>query len=340
MNGECGATEPDISLTVHRNNDLIFANLEFQKCRGSNSGRTINRVLISEATNSIKVLSVPNEFFLPIRIERTFSLSSPPLDWQKAIFEDFPTGDANADLFIAAYKRDVVAIKKALQGGANPNATDLEGFPPLALLGTGRETAYRNKKLEEFNRQSEEIANVLFAAGAMGNASNIHGVTLLEYLLATDVPSSVIEILLAHGANIKDGNPLKNAAMRADEKLIKKLIDNGVNPNQNARDGSTALWAAATTGFYSYWGKDMPPVTEFAKCVRLLLQNGAKVHGAVSDSMEMPWMLVRSFGKDERLKIILAEMIPYTQHDDIERAMKLAEQGSYPIAKWLKDQIH
>lgn len=340
-NGECGAADTDISLTVRRNGTNIMSGIEFQHCRvGVNSGNTIEKVAISEKSGTVKITAIPEAIFLPIRYTKTYDLQAPPPNWMEAIFKGYPTGDANADLFIAVYKRDTNAIKQAIHRGANPNAKDLEGLPPIALLGTGRQDAYRKKKLDEFNRQSEEMATVLIAAGASGNAENIHGVTLLDYLLSTEVPDSIIELFLAHGANVQNGNPLAGAAFRGDEALLKKLLDMGADPNKKKRDGSTALWAAATTGFYSWSAWEPPPITEYAKCIHLLMQRGAKVQGAVGDSMGIGWMLVRSFGKDERLKMILAELVPYMNRDEIERTQKLAESYSPSLAQWLKDQLH
>lgn len=342
INGECGAVDPDISLSVSRNKQKIFSELEFQRCRGNDSGKSINRVQFLEATHTIKVLSVPNVYFLPVSIEKTFSLSALPLDWNKAIFEDSLIGDGNAALFIAVNKRDIAAINQALHNGANPNSRDNDGFPPLALLNNGRYEADRDHRLDEFNHLSEEMAKILFAAGATGNAVNHNGVTLLDYLILNRATDPVIDMLLANGANVKDGTPIANAAVRANLYLIRKFLDGGADPNQQARDGTTALWTAATSGLYMSYGKvwDAPPITEYAKCIHLLLQHGARIEDAIPDSSGILWTLVNNFGKDEQLEILLSEFIPYAQRDDIERAQQRAERSSYPIAHWLKEQLH
>lgn len=338
-NGECGAAGADISLSIRRNGERILSNIEFEHCRyGSQTGQTIKRIQFSEVASSIKILSIPNNIFLPIDVEKTFSLTTPPNDWPKAIFEDYPTGDVNADLFIAVYKRDVTAIKQALQRGASPNTKDIEGFPPLALLGTGREDAYGKMKIVEFDRQSEEMAKVLFAGGATANAKNINGVPLLWYLLASHMPNSVIDMMLSHGGDIEDGAPLVQAAFLGNEYLVNKFLGLGADPNRVSVDGNTAIRAAATSGLYGWNAWNPPPVSEYAKCIRLLIIKGADVHSAVKSGTINS--LVSQFGKDERLKVILAELIPHMTRNEIEDAQKLAGNYSKSLAKWLSEQTY
>jgi|GEM_PF-5006180 uncharacterized protein len=335
--GRCGAEMPVISLTVSRNGKPIISGLNFGNCDNQSA---IHRIQIGESTGSIRVLALLG-YNLPFRVERQFKLATLPEDWGKAIYENLlPSGDADTDLFLAVYKRDVAEMKAALQSGANPNAKDLDGFPPLAYLRNGREVAYRTLKLAEFNKQSEDMAKLLFAAGAKGNFSNIHDVTLLDYLLAQDVPDSVIDMLITNGADVRKGDSLIFAAHGARLNLLKKFIDSGADPNTKGADGSTALWAAASHGFGTYNDWVQPPISEYVKCIRLLLQHGAKVQGAIKDSGGMSRLLVYYNGKDERLKIILAELLPYTPSNEIEYAQKMAEEKSYPISQWIKEQRH
>jgi ankyrin repeat protein len=340
--GECGAADSIISLSVSRNGKQIFSNLNFET--SCHSDRTIHRIQITEPSKSIKILALLDP---EIRVERTFTLSSFPKEWGKAIFEDLPTGDINADLFMAVYRRDISAIRQAIQRGADPNATNVNGFPPLTLLNIGRPAAYYNRTLTEYDHLSEEIAKALFAAGVSGKATNIHGVTMLEYLIGK-VPNTVIDMMLACGADAREGYPLKIAVGLGDTKLAEKLINEGAVPNQIGPDRTTALYTASTSGFYTRSGHDTPPITEYVKCIRLLLQNGANVRYAVSGEEGLLWYLVRSFGKDERLKIILAELIPHADRDGIDRAQKLAdkiakekENDAYAsLAQWLREYIH
>jgi hypothetical protein len=336
--GECGAAEPVISLSVSRNGKRLFSDLNFEECR---TGRTLHRVQITEPANSIKVLA----FLDPrIRVERTFPLTLFPKEWERVIFEDYPTGDINADLFISVYKRDINAIQQAIKHGANPNATDIDGFPPLALLGNGREAAYRNRTLAEFDYLSGGIAKVLFAAGASGKAVRTDGITLLDYLIER-VPSTVIDLLLAHGASAREGCPLLRAVRIGDAKLAKKLIDAGAEPNKKSPNLTAALYWASVSGFYTRWDQDTPPIKEYAKCIKLLLQHGATVRDAVSEPAGLLVKLVNGFGKDERLKIIMAELIPYTDRDGLDRAQKFAEKVAQyddayiSLAHWLKEQM-
>jgi hypothetical protein len=134
-------------------------------------------------------------------------------------------------------------------------------------------------------------------------------------MLVTNVPNSVIQMLLTHGADVQQGAPLVRAAFRGDEYLVMKLIESGVSPNQRAKDGTSTLWAAASTGFYSWSAWEPPAITEYVKCIRLLLQHGAQIQGAVAGSTGLRELLINNFGKDDRLKLILAELNPYINQE-------------------------
>jgi uncharacterized protein len=336
--GECGAEPPVISLTVKRNGKAIISKLNFGMCGSDGS---INRVQFSEATGLISVLTTIGSYSLPLRVERQFKIATPPEDWMTATYGNLlPSGDADTDLFLAVYRRDIADIRTALQHGANPNATDLFGFPPLSYLGEGREDAYRSQNIENFNKQSESIAQILFAAGAVGDFLNINGVSLLDYLLYEGVPDTVIEGLLEKGADVKSGYPLFAAAHGARLNLMKKFIEKGAEPNKETQDGSTAIWAAASHGLGVYRDWTQPPISEYKKCIQLLLQHGAKVKGMKRDVGGIPRLLVYYSGKDERVKTILAEILPYASHDEIVKAQQLAEENSYPISQWLEEQLH
>jgi uncharacterized protein YecT (DUF1311 family) len=339
--GECGAADPVISLSISRDGKPLFSKLSFQDCR---TGRTIHRIQVNEPANSIKVLALLDPLFLPIRVERTFPLTSFPEEWEKAIFEDLPTGDIDADLFIAVFKRDISAIHRAIGQGANVNATDMYRFPPLALLGNGREAAYRNRTLEEFDHHSENIAKVLFSAGASGRAENRDGMTLLDHLIGK-VPPTVIDLILANGASAREGYPLDNAVRWGDANLAKRLIHKGADPNRKGPDRTTPLRTASISGFYIWGDRDTPPISDYAECVKLLLTKGATVRDAVPDQEGLLWFLVRDFGKDQRVKIVLTELIPYTDQAGIERAQKLAakiankNEAYVSLAQWLKKYV-
>ena len=84
---------------------------------------------------------------------------------------------------------------------------------------------------------------------------------------------------------------------------------------------------------------------EYVKCVRLLLKNAAKVEDAIRDREGLLWFLVRGFWKDERLKLVLAELIPYSSTSAIKNAYDLSvkiansqEQGPL-LHTWLSQFV-
>lgn len=340
--GQCGAAEPTIALSLSRNGKQVISNLWFEGCQ---SGKTIQRLEALESEQVIYVRAYLDETFLPISVERRFHFSSLPADIHQAVFEETPTGDLNVDLFLAVYNQDLKAVQSLLSKGANPNARDRYDMPPLAWILSARKYAAQKPSAEDV-RLSIEIAEALFKAGASGAAVNsMHGATLLDELIGT-APLKIIELLLTNGANVREGFPLNGAARRGNVELMQRLIDAGANPNKKDRGGTTAIHVAATSGFYTWSGPTKtPPIAEYAKCVQLLLSRGAKWRDGTNESESLLTSLVRNFGKDERLEVILAELIPYADQDSIrkayDRAASLANgNDSYvPIANWLQKQV-
>ncbi|MET3109584.1 hypothetical protein AAKU58_004441, partial [Oxalobacteraceae bacterium GrIS 1.18] len=311
--GECGGGEPDIALSLSRNKKQIIDSLGFQYCR---ENQQIISIQILENSNEIRTLSI-----LPVgvNVERHFSLSSQPTDWQKAIFEGLQEGSNDANLFILVNQRNIVAIKEAVQKGANPNALDNNGFPAIAHIGNGREKAYRLNKVVEFDQSSTEIAKILITAGGAGNFVNKSGTTLLDFAIISNMPRETIFLLIANGADPKLGTPLVAAARRADVILMQELIDKGAQVNQTARDGITPIWMAATSGFYQYSssGMDTPPIAEYAKCVRLLLKNRAHLVFDDDRTDISVLRLISLFGNEEKLKYVLKDLIANLSRNEV-----------------------
>jgi uncharacterized protein YecT (DUF1311 family) len=336
--GECGASEPVISAEVIRNGKVILSDQRFETCRGS--GRVIHRIRLDERQQSMRVLATLDTTFLPLWIEKAFSFSALPVQLEHAVFETFPTGDVDVDLFLAVRNGDLDQVRKALAMGAAPNATDLNGFTPLAYLWkSSRGKPATGLALEQEERNAEEIAGLLFAKGANGNVKNNNGVSLLEHLIGYS-SQRVIDLLLQHGADPKTGQSLARASLRGNAALVEKLLALGADPNAKGPDGSTALLAASRSGFYSWGDGPTPSIDEYVRCVRLLLQHGAKVDVAIRDSEGLLWFLVRSFWKDERLKLILAELIPYSSKAAIKKAYDLSiklenSQEGGTLSVWL-----
>jgi uncharacterized protein len=338
--GECGAVSSDIALTVERNGYLLISELEFSHCRAApGEHSTIEQVTISEPTKTIKVAAVPDADVLPVRIERSITFDALSQSWIQDIFSDKPTGDVDTDLFIAVHSRDIAAIKLALQNGANPNAKSLVGLPPLAFLVTNQ-GGTEEIDTGEYSRHTEKIARLLLSSGASPNADDGNGVTLLGYLVQSGIPNTVVELLLKKGANPKDEFALLAAAGIGNPHLVQSFLDGGASPNQKTAIGRSALWVAAVEGLsHRAVGHGAQDIGDYAKCIRLLMQHGAVLKDA-ADSESLPDQLVRLYGRDDRVRVILKELIPYMNHDEIMRATRLAEAFPGGLAQWLQEQMH
>lgn len=340
--GECGAAEPVISAQVARNGKVILEDQHFATCRGS--AQTIHRIRFDERRQSMRVLVTLDADSLPLSLEKTFSYAALPVQFEQAVFEAFPTGDVDVDLFLAVRKRDIDQVRQALDKGAAPNTKDLRGSTPLAYLWKSDwERPAQGYTLEQ-ELAEKDIAELLFAKGASGNVENDSGVSLLDHLIQGYAPAPVISLLLQHGADPKSDQSLASASMRGNAALVERLLALGADPNAKRRDNRTALWIASSSGFYSWGNRPTPSVDEYARCVRLLLQHGAKVDAATRDSAGLPGLLVRSFSKHERLKPILAELMPYSSPADIKKAYDLAikleaSQEDKTLSTWLSQFV-
>ena len=64
-----------------------------------------------------------------------------------------------------------------------------------------------------------------------------------------------------------------------------------------------------------------------------------------ADQADLLGILVNGFGKDERLKIILTELIPYSDRESIDRAQKFrakianGNEAYVSLTQWLKEYV-
>jgi ankyrin repeat protein len=336
--GQCGAENPVIAAEVERNGKIILKEQRFASCIPDR--RTIHRITFHERIESMQIAATLDEHFLPIRIERAFAYAGLPGYFEEAVFDTFPSGAAEADLFVAVQRGNINEVRQALEMGASPNARDERGFTPVAYLRkSGKEGLAQGRTQEELERDLDEIARLLFARGASGNVRSNNGHSLLEYLIH-DASSTVIDLLLRNGADPKSDGSLRHAVVYGESELVGRLLVLGSDPNRKERDGLTALWFASRSGFDDFIDRPTPPIQDYIRCVRSLLMHGARVDAAVRDSEGLLWFMVRDYWQDERVKLILAELIPYSSKSAIASSYNLSvkigtSKGSPSLSNWL-----
>jgi ankyrin repeat protein len=167
---------------------------------------------------------------------------------------------ANADsgggledrLLAAAGIGDADKIKRLIDEGANPNASNAKGKTALLLAVIAGH---------------EEAAEALLRRGAKVNTADADGKTTLMW--ASDAGhKDVAELLLTRGADIEARDQygqtaLIDAAWRGRDKIVEMLLEISANANARSIEGVTALMWAAMNGY---------PET-----ARKLLAAGAKV---------------------------------------------------------------
>lgn len=131
-------------------------------------------------------------------------------------------------------------------------------------------------------QEDEAAVKAALAAGA--NPMVLHPTSMyspLGYAVFCDVPMTIVNLLLEHGASVM-GNPandylLQNAAENLNLPLVQLLLAHGVDVNAGREyDGATPLFALAeaSASFYPYDG----PIDEtYLQMVETLLAAGADV---------------------------------------------------------------
>jgi uncharacterized protein len=158
-----------------------------------------------------------------------------------------------ATLADAAERRDQAVVRTLLKGGADVNATQVDGTTALHWA------AYHD---------DPETAALLVKAGANVNAANSYGVPPLA-LASTNGNAAVVKLLLDAGADanaaMKGGETvLMMAARSGNVDAVKALLVRGAKYDARERRGQTALMWAAAEGH--------------AAVVRALIEAGADIN--------------------------------------------------------------
>ena len=200
-----------------------------------------------------------------------------------------------ATLADAAEQRDQAVVRTLLKGGADVNATQVDGTTALHW------TAYHD---------DAETAALLVKAGANVNAANRYGVPPLA-LACTNGNAAVVRLLLDAGADANatvkgDETVLMMAARSGSVDAVKALLVRGAKHDTRERRGQTALMWAAAEGH--------------AAVVRALIEAGADIN-ATLDSGFTPFFFAVREGRIDVVHELLKAGI------DIKEPMRRRERA-------------
>jgi ankyrin repeat protein len=279
-------------------------------------------------------------------------------------------------LFLACTNGSAVMIEKLLNAGANPNATRSNGETPLMVCAwTGNADAVRhlvargadvNAKEKErgqtalmwaLEQQHLGVVRVLIESGADVHSRSKSGFTPL--LFATKhSDAEPVRLLLAAGANINEGTPLRNrpggrraaandefadvpdgitpllmATASGHEDLALFLLERGADPNAADGTGATALHHAMLKGMALVGAVSTKLAVNayvfrpnMVRLIRALLDRGAKPNARMLKDPRLP-------GNTPRFSLVGATPFFFaTASGDLDVMRLLIEHGADPLA--------
>ena len=175
---------------------------------------------------------------------------------------------ADVSLADAAERGRAALVRTLVEGGADVNATQVDGMTALHWAAYHDDTA---------------TARLLVRSGADADAENRYGVRPLS-LAASNGNAGLIGLLLGAGADANAGllggeTVLMTAARTGSLEAVEALLAHGADPEARERRGQTALMWAAAEGH--------------AEIVHALVEAGADVHASLVSGFTPLFFAVR-----------------------------------------------
>jgi ankyrin repeat protein len=149
--------------------------------------------------------------------------------------------EKSEELIVAAYHGDLVALRLALDSGADVNFKDLSGYTALHWVSF----------MGVVGEDRAEMARVLIDAGADVNSSlSDEGPSVLSTACDAGNPE-IVRLLVEHGADVNDdrdgSTPLIQSIHSANIEIVQYLLLHGADPKKRDLSGKSPVEVAIET---------------------------------------------------------------------------------------------
>jgi hypothetical protein len=225
-------------------------------------------------------------------------------------FGSWPAESPNADLLQGVRTHEFALVTWALDHGADVNFHGPDDVGVLGALVYERGQAIAQKRMAEFDEETDRLLALLLALGASPTISTRNGNTVIT-VLSNSAPSRTVRTLLDAGWPNDFQYRLFTGALLGDPALVKEALDNGADPNKPFQSSRYIISAISRASTLAYKGKEVEQEQALV-ALEQLLKAGAKLDEGTP--REGGGDIVRAYaynGRAENIKPVLELLVRY-----------------------------
>ncbi len=199
---------------------------------------------------------------------------------KQKLFGSFPTnaqkvvGSPEVDLKFGVATHDFFLITKSLENGADINYHEPSSPGIFCYPARGRAKAVSENRLDEFDKETDKLVDLLISRGASPAIISSTGRTFVD--CTGFLPTHTLHKLLMRGWPNDYSYWLYAGVVLQKSDIIKEAVEHGANPNNSIRDGRYLDFALMSLRGLSDKGQEAEQRNGL-EAMEELLKSGAKV---------------------------------------------------------------